>query len=331
MKFRSLLPQAALPAVSALLVLALAHPQAPGQDEAAEPAHAGTSVQAVDPDAAIEALGAAADHFVAAFNERNAAAIAALFVPDGEIHGRDGTIISGRDEIEAFYAGIFAGESVPGVALEASSVHFVSPDVAIEEGIVHFTGAEDEPVRSIRYSATQLRQADGTWLTAAACENPEITQPSQQIKPLHWLIGEWTLEGEDGVRVDMVIGLDQRENYLLGEALVTNAQGDAQSSSLRIGWNPATSSVYWWTFDSEGGNAAGQWSRKDGQWLIDNQGVTAEGEATSSSQTLTRDGADSMVWVETNRTSAGDSLPDISFRFVRRAPAPCSKFTEDGH
>jgi hypothetical protein len=125
----------------------------------------------------------------------------------------------------------------------------------------------------------------------------------------------------------MVIQPDQRENYLLGEALITNPDGDAQSSSLRIGWNPATSSMYWWTFDSEGGHTAGQWARRDDQWLIHNTVVTAENEATSSSQTLIREGADAMVWVATNRTVAGETLPDISFRFVRRAPAPGSKIT----
>jgi uncharacterized protein (TIGR02246 family) len=326
MKIRNPFPRAVLPAAAAL-VFVFAQPPAFGQDNTAGAEPAGKPAQADKPDDAIETLGLAAERFVAAFNKRDASAIAALFMPSGEIRGRDGTIISGREEIETFYKGIFAADSVPGIALEASSVHFISPDIAIEDGVVHFTYAEDEPVRSISYTATQLRQADGSWLTAISRDKLEVTPPSEQIKPLRWLIGEWTLEGEEGVRVDMVIQPDQRENYLLGEALITNPDGDAQSSSLRIGWNPATSSMYWWTFDSEGGHTAGQWARRDDQWLIHNTGVTAENEATSSSQTLIREGADAMVWVATNRTVAGETLPDISFRFVRRAPAPGSKIT----
>lgn len=340
MKHWNLLPQAVYPAVSALVLIALTQEPALGQDKTAGAETATSPEQPLNPaattevpaaDDSIEKLGLAAERFVAAFNERDAAAIAALFMPRGEIHGRDGTMISGRDEIEAFYAGIFADESAPEIALEASSVQLVSPEMAIEDGVIHFTYPGDEPVRSISYSATQLRQPDGSWLTAISRDKSEITPPSEQIKPLHWLIGEWTLEGEDGVRVDMVIDLDQRENYLLGEALITNTEGDAQSSSLRIGWNPATSSLYWWIFDSEGGHATGQWARRDDQWLIHNTVVTAENEATSSSQTLTRDGPDCMVWGETNRTVAGETLPDTSFRFVRRAPAPASKLTKDSH
>jgi uncharacterized protein (TIGR02246 family) len=331
MKFRNHFPQALLPAASALVVFVFTQPQVFGQDKAAGAQPADKPEQADKPDDAIETLGLAARRFVAAFNGRDAAAIAGLFMPNGEIRGHDGTIISGREEIETFYKGIFAADSVPGIALEASSVHFISPDIAIEDGVVHFTYAEDEPVRSISYSATQLRQADGSWLTAISRDKLEVTPPSEQIKPLRWLIGEWTLEGEDGLRVDMAIHPDERENYLLGEALITTAEGDAQSTSLRIGWNPATSSIHWWNFDSDGGHTTGQWTRQDDHWLIQNSGVTAANETTSSSQSLARDGADSMVWVATNRTVAGETLPAISFRFVRRAPAPGSSLTNDGN
>jgi uncharacterized protein (TIGR02246 family) len=331
MKIRNPFPRAVLPAATALVFLVFTQPQALCQDKAAGPQPADKPEQADKPDDAIETLGLAARRFVAAFNGRDAAAIAGLFMPNGEIRGHDGTIISGREEIETFYHGIFAADSVPGIALEASSVHFISPDIAIEDGVVHFTYAEDEPVRSISYSATQLRQADGSWLTAVSCDKLEVTPPSEQIKPLRWLIGEWTLEGENGLRVDMAIHPDERENYLLGEALITTAEGDAQSTSLRIGWNPATSSIHWWNFDSDGGHTSGQWTRQDDHWLIQNSGVTAANETTSSSQSLARDGADSMVWVATNRTVAGETLPDISFRFVRRAPAPGSSLTNDGN
>lgn len=331
MKFRNHFPQVLLPAASAFVVFVFTPAQAYGQDKAAGSQPAGNPQQADKPDDAIEALGLAARRFVAAYNERNAAAISGLFMPNGEIRGHDGNIISGRGEIEAFYSGIFAEDSVPGIALEASSVHFISPDIAIEDGVVHFTYAEDEPVRSISYSATQIRQADGSWLIAVSRDELEVTPPSEQIKPLRWLIGEWTLEGEDGLRVDMAIHLDDRENYLLGEALGTTAEGHAQSTSLRIGWNPATSSIHWWNFDGDGGHTTGQWTRRDDHWLIQNSGVTSTNETTSSSQSLARDGADSMVWVATNRTVAGVTLPDISFRFVRRAPAPGSSLTNDGN
>ena len=207
--------------------------------------------------------------------------------------------------------------------MEASTVHSIAPDVAIEEGLVHLTLADDEPVRSIRYNVAHVQQDDGSWLMASSRSSSEVTAPSELLKPLHWLIGEWTLESELGVRIDMVIDLDDRENFLLGEARVTDTMGDAQTISLRIGWNPATSSVYWWTFDSEGGNAAGPWMRRGDQWVLLTTGITSDAEASFSSQSVVHEG-DTMVWIATQRMLAGEAQPDLTYRFVRRAPDPLS-------
>jgi hypothetical protein len=57
--------------------------------------------------------------------------------------------------------------------------------------------------------------------------------------------------------------------------------------------------------------------------MISSTGVTADGESSDSSQTLVRDG-DSMVWIATERMLAGESRPDFTYRFVRRAPDPLS-------
>jgi uncharacterized protein (TIGR02246 family) len=274
-------------------------------------------------DKALESLGKAAEKFVTAFNNEDAAAIAALFTPLGEIVGVDDEALVGRRAIEDYYRDFFAGENVPQIALEASDVQFVGVDLAIETGQLHLTYADDEPVRSVTYSVTHSKQADGSWLIAASRTLSDATTLSERIKPLHWMVGEWTLEGQDGLRIDMVIDLDDRENFLLGEALITDAEDGAQALTLRIGWNPATSSVYWWTFDSEGGNAAGSWAQRGEDWMISSTGVTADGESSDSSQTLVRDG-DSMVWIATERMLAGESRPDFTYRFVRRAPDPLS-------
>lgn len=275
-------------------------------------------------DAAIlESLGDAAVRYVDAFNRVDAAAIAALYTPDGEIVSLDGGILVGRKAIEEFHLEMFAGEVVPKIALEAHDLRLPAPGLAIEEGEFHLTFADDEPVSTITYQAVHIRQEDGTWLLASSRSLADITPPSEQIRPLHWMMGEWTFENEDGLRVDMVIDLDERENNLLGEALVTDALGYAHLSNLKIGWNPATSSIYWWTFDSEGGNAAGPWARRGAEWIVHTTGITADAEATASAQILRRDG-DTMVWTATHRVLAGEALPDLTYRFVRRAPDPAS-------
>ena len=286
-------------------------------------------------DADVESLGKAAERFVEAFNKKDAAAIAALFLETGEIVSRDGDNIEGRDEIKAFYEDLFAGDKVPQIALEASSVRLLAPGVAIEDGVIHFTTAENEPVKSISYSATQVKQSDGTWLIASTRDQLEVTAPAEHLKPLAWLEGEWTYQGEDGVHMELALDLDDSGNFLLGEAVATDEDGDVQNTSIRIGWNPACSSVYWWTFDSEGGNASGQWTRNGDAWMIRTSGVTADAEPNAATQKLTRDGDDTIVWNSTDRVMAGEPQPDIEVRFVRRAPDPDAGATaalpEDGH
>ena len=254
-----------------------------------------------------------------AYNKKDAAAVAALFLPTGEIVSRDGDTIRGREDIEARYKDVFDDDDVPQVALEASSVRIVAPGVAIEDGVLHFTSAdESEPVKSISYSAVQVKQTDGSWLIASTRDQLEVTPPSEHLKPLLGLEGDWSFEG-DGLRMELALDADDSGNFLLGEAVATDADGDVQTTSIRIGWNPASSSVYW-TFDSDGGNASGQWTRSGDQWLIRSSGVTADAETNAATQKLSFDGEDTLVWSSTDRILAGEAQPDIELRFVRKAP-----------
>ncbi|RPJ34786.1 MAG: SgcJ/EcaC family oxidoreductase [Verrucomicrobiaceae bacterium] len=319
MKSRTSFRYKTLPAIALLCSASL--PELQAQDAPTAPPAAEN--QGADQADVLDSLGRTAERFVAAFNGRDAAAIAALFTPLGVIVGSDGETLIGRQEINDYHSRLFAGENVPMIAVEASDVEIIAPGMAVEDGVVHLTFADDEPVRSISYTVIHAKPAGGSWLMASSRSLAEVTTLSERIKPLHWLIGEWTLEGEDGLRIDMVINLDDREKYLLGEALVTDAISDSQTVNLRIGWNPATSSVYWWTFDSDGGNACGPWARRGDEWVVNSTGITADAEVTASSQAILRDG-DSMVWTTSQRMLACEALPDLTYRFVRRAPDPIS-------
>lgn len=304
-------------------------PAPPAAQPAAPPAAPPAAEDAESlPDADLELLGKAAERFVEAFNQKDAAAIAALFLPLGEIVGSSGETYSGRESIEEHYAEVFADEKAPLVDLEADSVRLVAPGVVIEDGVIHLTTSDDEPVASVAYSVTHSKQPDGSWLIATSRNQPEVIPPAERLKPLHWLAGEWTLEGEDGLRVDMVLDLDDSGNYLLGESLVTDAEGDSQSTHLRIGWNPATASIYWWTFDSKGGFTSGPWARNGNDWTIATTGFTADAEANSTTQTLSPLSGDLMVWTAKDRLLVDETLPDVSLHFVRRAPDPDSGVDE---
>lgn len=272
-------------------------------------------------DAAVDNLATAAQKFVEAYNKKDAAAIAALFLPTGELIDRDGKSIRGRDAIAAHYKEIFEDDDVPQVALEASKVRMVTPDIVLEDGTVHFTATEDDPVRSIRYSAVQVKQPDGSWLLANTRDLEEVTPPSERIKSLQWILGDWTLES-DGTKTNISFELDESGNFIVGDAITmqANNEDESQTSTIRIGWNPACDSVYWWTFDSEGGNSSGTWTPVGKQWLVHTSGVTADGETIVATQKLSADGKDTIVWAVSDKVIDGEPQPNKTVRFVRHAP-----------
>jgi hypothetical protein len=107
MKSRNSFPHKTLPVIALLCAASLpdlAAQDAPTEAPAVENGQAGLRTR-------LFPLGKAAERFVAAFNNRDAAAIAALFTPLGEIVGSDGETLGGRQAIEDYYRGLFAGDN----------------------------------------------------------------------------------------------------------------------------------------------------------------------------------------------------------------------------
>ena len=117
----------------------------------------------------IAGLEKAAKDYVAAFNNKDAAAVAALFTENGEITDLNATdVTSGRAEIQARYEAIFAGPKAPKIALEVDSVRLVGPGLAIEDGTVHSTPPGEDPVpSSLDYTAVLLKNEAGVWQIAS--------------------------------------------------------------------------------------------------------------------------------------------------------------------
>ena len=84
------------PATAALFALLPALSTAQESSAPADPPAGEASAENAD----VESLGKAAARFVAAFNAKDAATIASLFLPAGEMIGGDGTAYRGRGEIE---------------------------------------------------------------------------------------------------------------------------------------------------------------------------------------------------------------------------------------
>jgi uncharacterized protein (TIGR02246 family) len=273
----------------------------------------------------LEALAANASAFVEAYNQADADAIAQRFLPDGEIVLANGEVVSGREEISEFYADLFSGDKDPKAALEAGAVRFPTPGIAIEDGTLHVTRPTGEIVSHF-YTAVQIKQENGSWLTASIRDEIQDHAPaSEKLIALEWMVGDWLLE-HDGARTFLSFSWSDDGPYIDGKLLTEQAGEPSTSSTYRIGWNSNRKNYISWAFDSLGGYTKSDWTATEGGWLLRTAGVTADGEVNQSTQLLEPDPEhQGFGWSSRDQTIGGKVLPDRSIRVVKRPPAPVSE------
>lgn len=119
---------------------------------------------AQDTQAAEPAIRAHIAAHAAAINQRDAAALAALFTPDADEVNVDGPRSIGRDAIRAgAQRDLAAWPTARRFTLEVTGVRMLTPDIAIVETVATFS---EGPVRSNRGTHIVVRR-DGKWFTTA--------------------------------------------------------------------------------------------------------------------------------------------------------------------
>lgn len=282
--------------------------------------------EAPDPNAAnLEALEKSAKTFVEAFNKGDAKAVAATYLPDGEITLGDGTLVTGREAITDFYREGFESDPKRQAAIEAGSVRFVTRGVAIENGTLHITGG-DGVVSSHEYTAVQVKQEDGGWLTASVRdEGADTTEPSEKMLGLDWIIGDWIIQ-RNGGETKLSFAWSEFGPYIEGSAEVAQVGGGSEQLVVRIGWDNKRKGYVSWSHDSDGGFVKSDWTETEpGIWLLRSKGVTADGEDNEYTQLCTVDAArQGFTWAIRDQVIGGEAQPDRLLTAVKRPPAPRS-------
>lgn len=279
----------------------------------------------------ITGLQKAASDFVIAYNKKDAAAVAQLFAENGETINLEGEVTnSGRAEIKAGYEAIFADPDGPEISIEVASVRLITPSLAVEDGTFHLAAADgEEATQSTSYTAVLIKNDSGVWEIASSRSLKDVTDAAGQLADLATdLIGDWTAQIED-VRTDFAFGWDDTGNFFTGEALTTAAGAEPQATTIRFGWDGASKSIIWWTFDSKGGFSKGAWTPVEDGWTVRSNGSTSDGESTSTTGHLTMDGKDTLIWEVSDHLVDGEELPGNELRLVRRAPEPATEATSE--
>jgi len=279
---------------------------------------------AAEPDyAALQsAVVASAEAYEKAFAARDAKALVALFTPEAEYVGSGGTVFHGREAIQAEMESSFAVEPPGTVSIEILSIRPVADGVLVEDGVSEFTPKAAGPSSMTRYSATHVRQKDGTWRIASVRElEPALLTPHARLMDLAWLVGEWR-EEIDGHVVETTWKWSEDGNFLISEFAARRSSEVLMKGTHRVGWDAGRRQFRSWVFESNGGAAEGWWERNEaGIWAVRVNGTDDDGNAVAATLTYQRDGDDALLVTQEHRSRGGVALPADAHRVVRKPPA----------
>lgn len=269
------------------------------------------------------AVRALSEGFVAAYNKRDARAIAALFTEDARVVEKDGEIIEGREAILQRFLDSLEDPDAPTLRLEIASLRFPAPGVAVEDGVLI---AQGEGSRRSPFTALHVRKGE-KWQTAEVRDRAEPPGAPDEghaaLAELDWMIGEWVDESEHGV-VQTTCKRSEDGHFLLREFSMKARGAIITQGSQRVGWDPVRKQLRSWVFDSEGGFNEGFWTRTGpDRWVIRTNGYLRDGDIVAATNLVTRVSRDSFRWGSADRVVGDASFDDVEeILVVRKPPGP---------
>lgn len=263
--------------------------------------------------------------FAQGFNSHQSSAIAELFTEDAEITDESGRTLRGRPAIEKLYGGLFELQPETRMQVQVSSIRFLGKVLATEEGTTTIVvdANPESPVEQSRYSATYVKQ-DANWKIASARDLPSLPlTPAEHLQGLDWLIGTWVDENSDSI-VQTTFRWSDDKHFLLSDFTVRIGNGPPLKGTQRIGWDPRTSELRSWTFDSAGGFGEAVWTRNGNRWISKTSGVSRQGQTATATNILTQISKDQATFQSRDRVVGGVIAPDIAEIPVVRKPPPPS-------
>ncbi len=264
------------------------------------------------------AIRAAVESYVAAYNRGDAKAVASHWSESGEWTSPSGQRFQGRQAIEKEMESLFAENKGVRIDCINPSVRLVSPDVAMEEGTVRVIRPAEPPSDST-YLAIHVKK-DGQWKLESVRETdvPDVPAASPQLQDLAWLVGEWGDQSPDAAIAANVTWT--KNKTFLSYAFKASAPGmDDLEGTQVIGWDPAAGTIRSWMFDSDGGFGEGIWTKKDHGWIVKFSQVLPDGRKASATNIYTLIDANTCTWKSIGRKVGEDFLPNVEeVKIVRK-------------
>jgi uncharacterized protein (TIGR02246 family) len=265
------------------------------------------------------AIRKAVESYVAAFNQGDAKALAAMWSPEAVYtNPLSGDQVIGRAEIEKQFAGIFADAKGTKLEAKTDSVRFVSPNVAVEQGIAKVIRPDQAPEES-EYTAVYV-QREGQWLLDRVTEEDvpaPVPSHYEQLKDLEWLIGRW-VDQDDLATVVTECNWAKNNNFITRSFTIQIRDRIDMAGMQIIGWDPSTKQIRSWVFDSDGGFGQATWQKKNNRWFIQQTGVLPDGRKSTAVNIITRLDDNTCTIQSVNRMVDGELQPNIDEVVVGR-------------
>jgi len=257
------------------------------------------------------AIEKAVESYTTAFNARDAKSLAAHWSPEAVyINPLTDSRVEGREAIAKEFETILAELKEAKLAVEIESIRFISPGVAVENGVATLLSREGEPEES-SYTAIHVKR-NGKWLLDRVTEEdvPVVQSHYGQLKDLEWMIGTW-LDSDESNQIETTCHWARNNNFIIRSFKVVVEDRIDTSGMQIIGWDSALGKIRSWAFDSEGGFAEGTWTKKSDRWIVESNTTLPDGQKGSSINIMTVVDENTFGWQSTGREVDGTILPDI--------------------
>jgi uncharacterized protein (TIGR02246 family) len=246
---------------------------------------------------------------IEAYNNRDAAAIAANWTAEGEYIRNDGQPIRGRAEIQKGYAEFFKTlKGKPKLEIQTEGLRFTSADTAVSEVILRLKNEEGEETASSWRNTLLVREA-GKWKVAIVQEWDRDNGLDVSLKDLEWLIGTWRVATKDR-EVTTAYEWDENKAFLRGKYTIKEGSKVVESGTQMIGKDNAAGAIHSWVFQSDGGFGDGLWTREGKKWSVNVYGVTPDGRELTATAIYIRVDADTYTWQSVDQAVDGIPIPD---------------------
>jgi uncharacterized protein (TIGR02246 family) len=246
---------------------------------------------------------------VEAYNNRDAAAIAAHWTADGEFIRNDGDPIRGRAAIEKGYAEFFKTlKAKPKLEIQNDALRFPSADTAVSEVTLRLRNDEGEIIAS-SWRNTLLVRENGQWKVAIVREWDRDTGLDVSLKELDWLIGTWQAASKDR-ELTTVYEWDENKVFIRGKYTVKEGDKVVEAGTQIIGRDNFEGAIRSWVFQSDGGFGGGVWTREGRKWSVDVYGVTADGKELTATSIFIHVDPNSFTWQGVGQAIDGVPVPD---------------------